>query len=50
MGVTFTAGSNGRAAISGIPPEVPRANFVITIVARNSAGQSRSQVFTLQIR
>ena len=47
-GVTFTAGTNGTATLSGIPTAAAQGVYPITFTAKNAAGTS-SQGFTLTV-
>jgi YVTN family beta-propeller protein len=49
-GVTFRAGRDGRATLSGVPAKAAAGHtFVLTLSAVNAAGRAKTQTFTLRV-
>jgi large repetitive protein len=49
QGVTFTAGSNGTATLSGMPAVGSGGSYPITLQANNGVNPATSQTFTLKV-
>ena len=47
-GITFTAGTNGTATLSGTPTAAAKGLYPLTFTAKNSTGTA-SQAFTLTV-